>query len=69
MSEDLDIVKAEKVAAVKRCREKAANYRQKASDNRELAATMLKRCDSLELDAARFEMAADALELEVSGAW
>jgi hypothetical protein len=69
MSEEQDIVKAEKVAAVKRCREKANGYREKAQQNRELVASMLKRADQLELDAIRFEMAADALELEVSGAW
>ena len=69
MSEELDIVKAEKVAAVKRLREKANGYRQKASENRELAHTMAKRADTLDLDAIRFEMAADALELEVTGAW
>ena len=69
MNEEQDIVKAEKVAAVKRCREKANGYREKAQQNRELVASMLKRADQLELDSIRFEMAADALELEVSGAW
>lgn len=50
-------------------RDKAMGYRKTAGDNRELAASMCKRADELEERAAKFDAAADALELEVTGAW
>jgi hypothetical protein len=64
-----DLIRDKKADNARWFREKAMGYRKTAADNRELAASMLKRADELEERAARHDAAADALELEVTGAW
>lgn len=50
-------------------RSKAIHYREQAHNKRDLTERMLKDAAALEERAAKFDAAADALELEVTGAW
>lgn len=63
------LIVEKKAETAKWFRSKAIHYREQANNKRDLTASMLKDATSLDERAAKFDAAADALELEVTGNW
>lgn len=63
------LVIEKKADNVKWFREKAGDYRRQAIEKRGLSSKLLGDAEYLERRAERFDAAADAIELEVTGNW